>query len=614
MPTPTRTRPVVRFGSFEVDLEAAELRHKGLVVRIQEQPFRVLAALLERPGEIVTREQLRERLWPSDTFVDFEHSVNAAIKKLRQALRDDADSPRFVETIPRRGYRFIAPIALEAAAAPQAQSAGGAPTKTRPRWLPVAAAAGMAVLAVVLVSVTTFLASANKPIRSIAVLPFVNLSSDAEQEYFTDGMTDELITDLAKTSGLLVISHTSVERYKNTTLPLPSIARELGVDAVVEGRVLRSEGRVRISAQLIDTRTDRHIWADSYERELGDVLSLQDELARRIAAEVGVKMTRRLETAARAVNPAAHDAYMKGNFYWNRLTCDGFKRGREYFQQSVNRDPNFALAYVGLAQSYFTLWDWGCAPTADVIAQSKAAVLRAIDLDPGMGEAHAWLGKILFFSERDWEHAEQQLTQAIALNPNYAHAHTMYSVLLVARGRQEQGFAEMRRSLELDPTSELTNVVSTFAFYLAHQYDRAIEQGKKTAELYPNSSALYFWLAAAYERKGLYDQAVSAYLKEKAFAGVPASEVAAFRGAYDSGGIRGYWRRELDAAKANTTGNACWTAMIYGHLGDEQGALEALNRGLQQHCSGLHLLNVDPLYDGFRSDPGFQALMRRARM
>jgi TolB-like protein len=472
----------------------------------------------------------------------------------------------------------------------------------------------MAVLAVVLVSVTTFLASANKPIRSIAVLPFVNLSSDAEQEYFTDGMTDELITDLAKTSGLLVISHTSVERYKNTTLPLPSIARELGVDAVVEGRVLRSEGRVRISAQLIDTRTDRHIWADSYERELGDVLSLQDELARRIAAEVGVKMTRRLETAARPVNPAAHDAYMKGNFYWNRLTCDGFKRGREYFQQSVNRDPNFALAYVGLAQSYFTLWDWGCAPTADVIAQSKAAVVRAIDLDPGMGEAHAWLGKILFFSERDWEHAEQQLTQAIALNPNYAHAHTMYAVLLVARGRQEQGFAEMRRSLELDPTSELTNVVSTFAFYLAHQYDRAIEQGKKTAELYPNSSALYFWLAAAYERKGLYDQAVSAYLKEKAFAGVPASEVAAFRGAYDSGGIRGYWRRELDAAKANTTGNACWTAMIYGHLGDEQGALEALNRGLQQHCSGLHLLNVDPLYDGFRSDPGFQALMRRARM
>jgi TolB-like protein/Tfp pilus assembly protein PilF len=494
-----------------------------------------------------------------------------------------------------------------------------------PRFVPVVVAVLIAAALVYAAVLKGFFHSARQPagtaattIRSIAVLPLVNLSSDTEQEYFSDGMTDELITDLANSSNLLVISHTSVERYKQTQEPLRQIAQELGVDAVVEGRVLRSGQRVRISAQLIDARTDHHLWAQSYEGDLRDVLTLQDQVAKRIANEVGVTLTLAQPAAlagARNVDPDALEAYLKGNFYWNRLTCDGFQRAREQFQQAVDRDPNYALAYVGLAQAYFTQGDWDCVPASEAIPKSKAAVLRAIQLDPSLGAAHAWLGKIAFFYDWNWPEAEKQLNEAVELDPNYVYAHLIRAVFLVTRGTKEQGIAEMRKALALDPTGNLTNVVSTFVLYLAHEYDQAIEQGNKAVELYPTAPASYIFLAAAYERKGLAKEAMDAYLKEKSLEGLPGSDLDAYRKAYEKSGIAGYWGRELERTKTAGPVTPCAMASLYAHVAQKEKTLDFLSKGVQQHCGGgVQFLTVDPQYDFVRNEPRFAEIMRELRM
>jgi TolB-like protein len=441
----------------------------------------------------------------------------------------------------------------------------------------------------------------------------VNLSADAEQEYFSDGMTDELITELAKFGKLRVISHTSVERYKQTKQPLPEIARELGVDAVVEGRVMRSGDRVRITAQLIDGRSDRHLWAESYERDLRDVLSLQADVAHRIASEIGISLTADDQTRlvrTRAVNPAVHEAYLRGNFYWNRLNCDGFKKALPYFQQAVAQDPNFAPAYVGLAESYFALGDWGCWPQDEALPKSKAAAMRAAELDQNLGAAHAWLGKIAFFYEWEWAKAEKELKQAIALDPNYVAAHVVYAVFLVTMGRREQGFAELNRAHELDPTSELTNMVSVHVFYLARQYDQAIEEGRTNIELYPGSWGTYFWLGASYEGKGMYEQASAAYLKAKELGGAIPEELDAFQSAYRRSGIRGYWQQELAMARQNRP-NVCGMVIVYAHLGDKERTLEYLNQALEHHCTSVRSLSVDSVFDGVRGDPRFMDVLQR---
>jgi len=453
-------------------------------------------------------------------------------------------------------------------------------------------------------------------IESLAVLPLRNLSRDPEQEYFSDGMTDELITDLAKYGGLRVISHTSVVRYKETNRPLPEIAKELGVDAVVEGTVMRAGDRVRITVQLIDAQSDRHLWAESYERDFRDILALQDEVAERITGEVGTNLTRGEQphlASKQTSDPAAHEAYLKGNFYWNRLTCDGFNKGLEYFQQAVVKDPNFALAYVGVAQSYFTLGDWGCMPQEETIPKSKAAALKALELDNDLGPAHAWLGKIAFFYEWDWPKAKKEMQRALELDPNYIPAHLMHAVFLVCMGEREPGLTEMNRARDLDPTSELTNVIGTYVFYLTHQFDQAIEAGERTVEFYPGSTSAYIWLASSYEMKGMQKQAIAAYLKSS---GLAPDRLASNQRFYETAGLREYWSHELAAevAKSSKAENACSVAWIYMHLGDKEKALEYLTRGFQQHCGGLQALKADPLYDGLRDDPRFKDLMSRLRL
>jgi TolB-like protein/DNA-binding winged helix-turn-helix (wHTH) protein/tetratricopeptide (TPR) repeat protein len=615
------------FGPFRLDPAERLLLRDNQTIPLAPKAFDTLLVLVENSGHLLTKDELMKRLWPG-TFVE-EVNLAQNISALRRVLDDKDGGAHYIETVAKGGYRFTAEarkIITEppriAASGPD-QSAVTVPDPVRHRWsvtrTAVTASATILVVASVLILIPQlrkFRANPAVAIHSIAVLPLVNLSSDPSQEYFSDGMTDELITDLAKFGELKVISHTSVERYKETKRPLPEIARELRVDAVVEGRVMRSGDRVRIRAQLFDARTDQHLCAESYERDVRDILTLQDEVAQRIATQVGIKLTAGEQarlTSTRFVNPVAHEAYLKGNFYLNRLSCEGFKKALEYFQQAAAQDANFAPAYVGMAQSYFTLADWGCRPQDEAIRKSKAAALKAIELDHNLGAAHAWLGKLVYVYEWDWPKAENEFKQADELDPNYVATHLAYAVFLVATGKREQGFAEMRRAHELDPTSGQSNLVDTYVLYLTGQYDQAIEQARRTIELYPESSFAYFWPGASYERKGMDEQASAAYLKSKALEGLKPEELAAFQTAYKMSGIRGYWRHELEVTKGHKPVDTCWMASIYGHMGEKERTLETLNRGFQHHCRDLQVLNVDPIYDSLRQDPRFQDVLRRMK-
>ena len=419
-PTPR----VLRFGVFELDRRCGELRKDGVRVRLQEQPLKVLDALLAEPGEPVTREALRQRLWPDDTFVDFDNGLNRAINRLRGALGDEADNPRFIETLERRGYRFIAPVgAVDAFTPATAPSVPETTSRTeqghrRPAWLGGAVAA--AAVVGLLIAFAPALRRRAGPdgrdsIRSLAVLPLANLTGDPAQDYFSDGMTDALITNLASLPGLRVISRQSVMRYKGSAKPLPEIARELGVEGVVEGSVVRSGGRVRITAQLIHAATDRHIWARSYDRPLEDVLVLQGELSRAIAEEVritvGTNESRRL-TPARAVKPEAYDAYLLGRHHWNLRTEQSLDKALTYFQAAIAKDPDFALAHAGLALAYAPRLVFGYVPPGRGFAEQKAAALRALELDPGLGDARAALA-VVRAQEWDWEGAEAEFRSAV---------------------------------------------------------------------------------------------------------------------------------------------------------------------------------------------------------
>src|SRR3984957_2536478 len=410
----------LRFGVFELDLRSGELRKHGLRVRLQEQPFRLLEMLLERPGEVVTREELQKRLWPADTFVDFDHGLNKAINKIREALGDSAESPRFVETVSRRGYRFLAevkdadaPSVLRSASATQSQFAAepsavvelaGKPAIAKGHSLSLAWKVSALTLLVLVVFVGAWkFHSWKRPslvIRSLAVLPLESLSSDASQDYFADGMTDELISHLGKISALRVISRTSVMTYKHAHKPLPQIARELNVDAVVEGTVVRSGDQVRITAQLIQAVTDKHLWSQSYEGDIRNTLALQNQVASAIADQIRINLNPQERAAlktAKVVDAEAYQSYLKGRFFWNKRTADGLRAALAYFNQAIEEDPKCAQAYSGLADTYALLGDWQYAvmTTKEALPKAKAAAVRALELDNAPGEAHPSLPFIL---------------------------------------------------------------------------------------------------------------------------------------------------------------------------------------------------------------------------
>jgi TolB-like protein/DNA-binding winged helix-turn-helix (wHTH) protein/Tfp pilus assembly protein PilF len=617
----------VRFGAFELDLRAGELNKNGAKLRLQEQPFQILRVLLEKPGEVVTREELRKRIWPGDTFVDFDHGLYTAITKLRETLHDSSEHPRFIETLPRRGYRFIAPVSEVGATTPPAELAP-ASLAAPPRSLPssarntrlIALAAGMSValgLAVMLFrSVHARRVSGTTKVHSLAVLPLENLSHDPEQEYFAEGMTDELITDLAQISALRVISRGSVMQYKAKRETTPEIARELKVDALVEGTVSRSGDRVRITAQLIDARTDRHLWAQSYERDLHGVLSLQDEVAQAIANEIEIKLTPREQErlrSARPVNVEANDLYLKGRYFWNKRTAEGLKKGLEYFQKATEVDPHYPLGYAGLADSYLVSAYRRYLAPQEGYPKAKAAALKALQLDEGLAEAHTSLAAVTGLYDHDWQGAEREFKRAIELNPGYANAHHWHALNLDEMGYVDESVAEINWALELDPLSMIINANVAVILYHARRYDQAIEQLRKASEMdskFPPVQAQAL-LGMVYEQKGMYREAIAELQKCAGSSEVYPYSLGALGHAYAVTGERSKALKIVEQLKAllkQRRVDPRAMAEVYVGLGDKDQTIAWLE---QVYREGSYGLRADPRFDGLRSDPRFQALLAR---
>jgi TolB-like protein/Tfp pilus assembly protein PilF len=559
----------VRFGAFETDLTAGELRKHGLKIKLQDHPFQVLAMLLEHPGEVVRREDLRRRLWPGDTFVDFDVGLNTAIKKLRDALGDTPDSPRFVETLPRKGYRFIAPV-------------------EKPR------------------------------IQSVAVLPFDNLTGDPAQEYFVDGMTDALITDLAQISALRVISRTSAMRYKGAKKPLAQIARELNVDAIVEGSVVRSGNRVRIDAQLIHAPTDRHLWAGSYERELSDIVALQGEVAQAITTEIEIKLTpqerARLATA-RSVNPGAYEAYLKGRHFWNKRNKEGIQKGMEFFQQAIRLDPSYAPAYAGLADSYNVLGFGAVAAMSPNEAGPKAnaAAAKALELDDTLAEAHASLAFVKSASKSDLAGAEKEFQRAIELNPGYANAYLWYAQLLQRLGRHQEALEKAKRAVQLEPVSAIMQRNLGRLLFWPREFDQAIEHLRLAIELDPNLFTAHHALGYAYEYKGMLKESIAEQQKALELSPQTASIKGALAHTYALAGNRAEAEKFLAELKAQAS-QPDFDYLIAGvciGLGRKDEALMWLERAFQGRSQWMVWLLGDWYLDPLRSDPRFQDLLRR---
>jgi TolB-like protein/DNA-binding winged helix-turn-helix (wHTH) protein/Flp pilus assembly protein TadD len=639
---PQRPASVLRFGTYEVSLQSGEVRKAGLRIRVQQQPMKLLEILLEHPGEVVTREELRSRVWPTDSFGDFDQALNIAIGKLRSALGDSAESPRFIETLPKRGYRFIADVSVaDAEVRPRKpEPVAGDPVALEPKTEPghMIQAAGLAivpkyglwatrqvilalalVLGLTILSLWLFRSRVPAPtgVRSLAVLPLENLSGDVSQNYFADGMTDELITDLAQISALRVISRTSVMVYKGARKPLPQIARELNVDAVVEGTVLRSGDRVRITAQLIEASTDRHLWSQSYEGDLRDTLTLQKKVASAIADQIQINLTPREQAAlktVKVVNPEAYESYLKGRYFWNKRTADGLKAALAYFKQAIEEDPKYAQAYSGLADTYALLGDWQYAVMTpkEAFPQAKAAAIKALELDSTLGEAHNSLAFVLDGFDWDFDSAGKEFQRAIELNPGYATAHQWYAWHLSLLSRYDEAIAEMRKAENLDPLSLIINADLAELLVLAHSDDESIRQSHKTIEMDPNFGLAHNQLAQAYLQKHMYDEAVAELKTAVQLSGGSPAFIANLARAYVVSGKRSEAAKLLDDLKKRSNpgySNASEIAVIYASLGDADQAMTWLEKGYDERFNPGVLLR--PGFDPLRSDPRFQNLVRR---
>ena len=622
----------LRFGVFEVDLRAGRLTKHGLRLRLQEQPFLVLTMLLENPGELVTREELRSRLWPR-TIVDFDHGLNKAINKIREALGDSAENPRFVETIARRGYRFLADVeAIDAPsqqpeAAPEAGGGVGPSGAARlgaawtrlPHFLAwrIFAACLALVFATALFWIFYPWSYPASKIRSLAVLPLENISGNASEDYFADGMTDELITHLGQISALRVISRASVMTYKGLRKPLAEIARELNVETVVEGSVLRSGERVRITAQLIEVPADRHMWAQSYEGDLRDTLTLQNRVARTIAEQIRVRLNRQERAAlekSRTLNPEAHEAYLKGRYFWNKRTGDGLKKAIDYFSLAIETDPTYAEAYAGLADSYALSGDWEYAifSPQEASLKAKAAAIKALALDDSLGEAHTSLAFAMDLYDWDWVSADKEYQRAIALNPGYATAHHWYAWHLMVMGRNTEGISELRKAESLDPLSLIISADLADALCIAHLYDESVQQSRKTLEIDPNFALAHYQLGQALQQKHMYEQAITEFQRAIELSGDSAAFDSNLAYAYASLGRRDEAlkvAKGLEARPSQGSAADANIALIHVGLGDNDEAMSWLNKAYQARFNPSILLR--PAFDPLRSDARFQDLLRR---
>lgn len=562
-----------RFGTFELDVQARELHKCGLKIKLQVKPLQILTLLLEHPGEVVTREQLRQRLWATDTFVDFDHGLNAAVNKLRQALGDSADDPRFIETLPRHGYRFIAPLS-----GPSQEA----------------------------------VAHSEQPSEKVrlAVLPLENMTGDPAEDFFVDGMTEELITQLAglHPARLGVIARTSTMRYKATKKSAEEIGRELGVEYIVEGSVRRAGGRVRISAQLVEACDETNLWAESYEEDTSSILALQNEVARAIARRIQVQLATALRgrmAATRAVAPHAYELYLKGRYYLNRANPHDHEKALEYFQQAAAEDPLYAPAYAGIADTYVFRALYDGLPRELALKAGRAAH-QALELDPDLAGAHTSLAMIGALNEWNWAGAEAGFQRAIVLEPGSSDAHRIYGEFLSLMGRCEEALVEARHARELDPLSKNATFDLAFALYIARQYEAAIEQLRRVLELDPKFVPAHAGLAHIYAAQSRYEEALA-----QSFQAGARPELVAWIHAL--AGRKEQARRTLDEAlEARGSGmSAVALSVVYYLLGEKEQAFRCLEQGYEQHDWLMICLSAVPSLDPLRSDPRFSSLCRR---
>jgi TolB-like protein/DNA-binding winged helix-turn-helix (wHTH) protein/Tfp pilus assembly protein PilF len=617
-------RQIARFGIFDLDMRARSLHKSGIRIKLQAQPFDILISLISKHGEVVTRDELQRNLWPSDTFVDFEHSVNTAVMRLRDVLGDSAESPRFIETIPRYGYRFIAPVEwpaeiplLPAQEARQKSQAGQPKKKRRIRLLhPWTGALIIALLALTIVPLRfrglrdRLLARSSIPaIQSVVVLPFVNLTGNVEQEYFADGMTEALTTELGKANVVRVISRTSAMQYKQTRKSIPEIARDLNVDAVVEGGVQRANDRVSITAQLIYAPTDRHLWAQTYERDLRDALAMQREVAETIAYAVQARFTRQEQAGPvhlRQVDPEAYREYLRGRFFWEQRSEEALDRSISHFDRALQIDPNFALAYAAEAEAYVPLAVRGYRAPKEPFAKAKEMATKALALDDTLPGAHNALAAVRF-NQYDWAGAEKEFKRAIELNPSYVPAHLWHGYFLEALGQQSANLAERKLAQELDPLNLTAGTDVGMAYFYLGQYNQAIEELRKTLELNHDFSKALEGLGEVYEAKGMYADAIAVYGKAGAEA------LASLGHAYAASGRKAEARkilRELDRQSKHRFVSPYDRALVYIGLGENDQAIAWLEKAEEQSVP-LHHINVDQRFNPLRSDTCYQQLLRR---
>jgi TolB-like protein/DNA-binding winged helix-turn-helix (wHTH) protein/Tfp pilus assembly protein PilF len=616
---------------LELDLRRYELRRGSSVLKLEKIPMELLILLVERRDQLVGREEIVARLWGKDVFLDTEQGINTAIRKIRLTLGDDPNEPRFLQTVVGKGYRFVGPITIVGAAPALPRVTAPVPateeertqlsrSKPVPRRKLIASFAGLIVLGASIIAFRYFDLSRWLPrprVHSIAVLPLMNLSGNPADQYFADGMTDELITNLAKISALRVSSYTSVSQYKTTSKPLPQVAQELQVDGIVEGSVLRSGDQVRITAQLIYAPRDQHLWAEEYQRYLRDVLYLQREVARDIAEQVRVTLTPNERThlaTAGAVDPVAYESYLRGRSSWNQRTEASLLKAIDQFNKAIEVDPGYAPAYSGLADCYTTLGYLSYLDPLDAFPRARDAAGKALELDPSLAEAHASLAYYNLYHAWNWTEAENEFKKAIELNPNYATAHDWYSYYLTAMGRFDDAWKEVNRAHELDPLSVTISTDIGFNHYYRRSYDEAINQLRATLVISPKFPLAHLWLGRAYQQKKMYSEAIDEFNKTDAALPGWVVTIAGMGHAY------GEWGHQSEAKQVLIRLNQMarekyvtpyGVALVYTGLGDQDQAFAWLNKAIAGRSHWLVWLNRDPRFDRLHSDPRFDDLKKR---
>jgi len=624
---------ILCFGSFEVDTAAGELRRQGLKIRLQDQPFRLLVLLLERAGDVVTREEVREKLWPADTYVDFDHSLNTAVRKLREALGDSAEGSRYVETLARRGYRFIAHVEPRRTAQLASAKADVAPVlpdlaerlSSSARHLRTFAIAvvvcGAALVAYWVVPRPGPTTLSGRRL-TLAVLPFDNLSGDADQEYLSDGLTEEMITQLARLEPdrLKVLARSSTWKYKRADRDIGQLRRELGADFVLEGSLRRAGERVRVTAQLVRSDDQSHVWAETYERDLRDVLILQSEVAQAVARAIAVTLTPDAKARlarARPVRSEAYQDYLRGRFFWNRRTEAALKQALGYFQKAIGADPGYAPAYSGLADSYSLLGASsivGGLPPRQAMPEAKAAALKALQIDGTLAEAHTSLATIHLLYDWDLAACDREFRRALELDPNYTLAHHLYSHCLLALGRTEESLFESKRALELEPLHLVIGGHLGWHYLYARQYDQAIEQFRKTLELDPAFPQAQRYSAWAYLQKGMHSEAIAALRAALDAVGRKPEIEGELGHAYAVAGRRSEALAMLEGLRhlSETRYVSPYSvALVHAGLGDRDQAFAWLDKAFAERSDYMPYLMLEPMLDGLRSDQRFVALVER---